>query len=133
VKKTKLEPAFKVGIESTCSGAWPVIYETCVDPDNGEEWNREIARGNTAFVQDYDPYEKAVTWNQEPAAFKPHGDSDEAIADAYLMAAAPMMADALRAVVRSRSAPARVKRLAAEALGASEVPATIPQQDPQTC
>lgn len=29
--------AYKVGIESACSGAWPVIYEVCYDPDTHEE------------------------------------------------------------------------------------------------
>ena len=93
----QLTPAFKVGISSTCSGAWPVIYETCVAPKSGEEWNREIAAGNTAFIETQEHRESGVsaTWNEDPAAFKPNDDSDETIADAYLMAAAPMMAEAI--------------------------------------
>jgi hypothetical protein len=38
----------EVQIASTCSGAWPVIVERCIDPNTNEEWFREIGRTETA-------------------------------------------------------------------------------------
>lgn len=131
---TQLTPAFKVGIQSTCSGAWPVIYEPCCDPETGREWNREIARGNSVFVETetHSNGGKAETWNENPSAFERRDDYDENIAVAYQLAAAPTMADALRAVLRSRSASEDLKELARFALEAAEPPSDLPQEHPET-
>lgn len=124
---------FQVAINSTCSGAWPVIYEPCMDEKEGE-WNREVARTNTAFVEtaEHRQSDKAATWNEDPSAFQPTENSAEEIATAYLLAAAPTMADALRAVALSPTAPQRLKALARAALAVTEVPAALPQADAYT-
>lgn len=121
---------FLVAINSTCSGAWPVIYEQCVDDAEGP-WNREVASTNTAFVETeaHRMSNKAATWNEDPTAFEPTDNSAEEIATAYLLAAAPTMADALRAVALSPSAPNHLKALARAALATAEVPTQLPRAD----
>lgn len=121
---------FQVAINSTCSGAWPVIYEPCMDEKEGE-WNREVARTNTAFVEtvEHRQSDKAATWNEDPSAFQPTENSAEEIATAYLLAAAPTMADALRAIALSPTTPQHLKALARAALAVAEVPAVLPQAD----
>lgn len=120
---------FKVGISSTCSGAWPVIYEPNTDPDTGEEWNREVGKTNTAFVGDYDRATRAVCWNDDPRAFKRTENSYQEIATAYLFAAAPVMADVLRAVLRSRASHS-LKLQAYAALKLIEAPYPLPRTAP---
>ncbi|ATI15700.1 hypothetical protein [Bordetella phage vB_BbrM_PHB04] len=128
----QLTQPYNVAISSTCSGASPVIYEQCQDPDTGENWNRELGQTNTAFVADYDNAAKAVTWNEEPHSFKLTDEGQESIALAYLFAAAPTMRDALREVLRT-SHDAKLRGLAMAALDATAPPSELPQADPETC
>jgi len=125
--------AYKVGIESTCSGAWPVIYEVCYDPDTHEEWNRELARCNSAFAETeaHRNSGEAATWNEDPSAFEPTADSRDSIGTAYLFAAAPMMRDVLREVLRT-SQDAKLRKLAMAALDESQPPAELPLENPCT-
>lgn len=131
---TQLTPAFKVGINSTCSGAWPVIYEICFDPNMKRWWNREVARCNSVFgeTEEHRNGDKAETWNENPSGFEPRQNSEQEIRTAYLLAAAPTMADVLRAMLRSRSASDDLRDLARFAMAAAKPPTVLPQADPCT-
>lgn len=128
--KRQISAPYHVGIASTCSGAWPVIYAGWNDPDTGNDWNEVIGETPSAFIMDYDAHEKAVSWNEEPHSFKLTKEGSQSIANAYLFAAAPMMRDVLREVMGA-SQNATLRDLAMQALDATTPPAELPQEDPE--
>jgi hypothetical protein len=82
----------EVRIDSTCSGAWPVIFQRCIDPKTNEEWERELGQTETAYVEKSHRARdngKYGGYDEAPGRFKPAKDCDEALANARLWAAAP--------------------------------------------
>lgn len=91
----------RVVITSTCSGAWPQIVQDCIDPDTNEEWQRGLGSLNTAFVErSPKPRGLPAPYDEKPERFVPTEGHDEAMANAYLWAAAPELLAVARDVER---------------------------------
>lgn len=91
----------RVVIASTCSGAWPQIVQDCIDPDTSEEWRRELGSLNTAFVErSPKPRGLPAPYQEKPERFIRTDEHDEAMANAYLWAAAPELLAVARDVER---------------------------------
>ena len=104
---TKHTPGpLKVVMQSTCSGAWPAIVQVCVDPDTGEEWERDLGRCETSHVETDEARnsdELPAGYGEAPHRFKIQPEGEEMIANAVLWAAAPELLEALRAFLRAPS------------------------------
>lgn len=98
----------KVVLDGTMTGVWAEIRQECIDPnEDNRPWERVLARTNTAYVRRADAYPAD---NSDSAGFRPFEeaheqfelteDGKEAIANAYLWAAASDMAAALRDMIR---------------------------------
>lgn len=96
---TKHTPGpLKVVMQSTCSGAWPAIVQVCVDPDTGEEWERDLGRCETSHVETDEARnsdELPAGYDEAPHRFKILPEGEEMIANAVLWAAAPELLTAL--------------------------------------
>lgn len=100
---------WRVAMDSTCSGAWPVILESCMDPETGATWDREIAQLQSTHVETQAARESSEmpgTFNTHPGNFELKGpgyevDPEETFSIASTLAAAPVMLNALEAVLRS--------------------------------
>jgi hypothetical protein len=120
----------KVIIGSTGSGAWPDIVEEV--PEGHPDWElgpRELGRTETAFVFDHQrkrPEPISVCYDEAPSEWIPTDCSEEAIANAFLFAAAADMHEVCIAVVNSRSASDALKKKASAALNRARVPAYRP-------
>jgi len=129
--KEFIDTELHVGIQSTCSGAWPVIYRTWHDPERNADWNEEVAQTPSAFVQAYDVNEKAVTYNEEPHSFKECTNARDSLEMAYAIAALPDLLRLARAAANTTFTPGAIKSLARKALDALCVPDPIPHEDPE--
>lgn len=94
---------WRVRMGSTCSGAWPEIV-----PSDAGELDDELAQTGTAFVFDHDRFDRrtiAVTYNERPDCFVPTADGAESLANARLIAAAPDLLAACRALLALPGGP----------------------------
>lgn len=98
---------WSVAMASTCSGARPVIIESCMDPETGATWEREIAELPTTHTArpDFDESGFIGNFNEFPERFELHRSGnvppEDVLAIAGTMAAAPVMLGAIDAVLRS--------------------------------
>jgi len=131
--KEFIDTELHVGIQSTCSGAWPVIYRKWTDPErNNEVWCEEVAQTPSAFEQAYDSQEKAVTYNEEPHSFKECTNARDSLEMAYAIAALPKLLKLARFVAANPNITnPTAKKLATAALDALCVPDPIPHEDPE--
>jgi hypothetical protein len=96
---------FSVHMDSTCSGAWAVIGENCVDPESGEEWFHELAMTGTTHVEkrrrNGQPVSGPIgTIHTHPERFELTEDGAELVALANLFAAAPVLLSDLKAAAQ---------------------------------
>jgi hypothetical protein len=84
----------EVRLEGTCSSAWAVIVQRCIDPATNEVWFRELGQTETTHVERTKANGQPIKGvpgdiSEKPERFEPTDDSAELIANAHLWAAAP--------------------------------------------
>lgn len=90
-----------VRMAGTCSGAWAVIGQECVDPATGEEWFRELGQTETTHVERRTRRGQPIAGMpgdivEKPQRFTLTADGQELLANARLWAVAPELLRALQ-------------------------------------
>lgn len=102
-----MSPAWSIVMAGTCSAAGPKIVESCIDPDTGEPWEREVAKLPCTHLETRDAHmspDMPGTFNTHPERFGLINSghefaADEVCAIAAQLAAAPLMVEAIGKVL----------------------------------
>ena len=93
---------WSVKIEGTMTGAWATVYQECVDPNTGEDWDRELFRSDIAHVRKQSTYQMQSGWgelHETPDQWELTDDGSEHLANARLIAAVPDLLAACEAAL----------------------------------